>query len=81
MQLLLGGGLGGIAYRTGIPAPLYRHTRPPFYRHSRVSGNLAADGRQRAGLFNTVRDSRLRGNDGRGAAAAPLCHSERSRGI
>ena len=36
--------------------------RPP-YRHSRVSGNPAAE-RQWAGLFSTVRDSRLRGNDG-----------------
>ena len=35
------------------------------YRPSRVSGNPAADGQQRAGLFSTVRDSRLRGNDGR----------------
>ena len=35
------------------------------HRPSRVSGNPAA-GRQRAGLLSTVRDSRLRGNDGRG---------------
>ena len=37
----------------------------PRYRHSRVSGSPAAV-RQVAGLFSTVRDSRLRGKDGRG---------------
>ena len=41
----------------------YRPSRTP-YRPSRVSGNPAAAGWQWAGLFNTVRDSRLRGNDG-----------------
>ena len=38
------------------------------YRHSRVSGNPAAVGQQRADLFSTVQDSRLRGNDGYKAA-------------
>ena len=45
------------------PSPLTVLPAGP-YRHSRVSGNPAAAGRQRAGLFSTVRDSRLRGNDG-----------------
>ena len=38
----------------------------PLYRPSCVSGNPVADGQQRAGLFSTVLDSRLRGKDGRG---------------
>ena len=52
-----------ISKRAGFP-----ESALPPYRHSRVSGNPEAAGRQRSGLFSTVLDSRLRGNDGRGRA-------------
>ena len=43
----------------------YRHSRRP-YRHSRVSGNPAVVGTAKDWSFQYRRDSRLRGNDGRG---------------
>ena len=51
---------------TVSPIP-YRHSGRP-YRHSRVSGNPPVTCRGHGIKGNTVQDSRLRGNDGRGPA-------------
>jgi len=40
----------------------------PFYRHSRVSGNLAVACQDCGIIRQYRRDSRLRGNDGQGGA-------------
>ena len=60
-------GMGGIAYtgRPDLPAIPYYHSRHPFYRHSRASGNPAVVCRGCGIIRQYRRDSRVSGNDGK----------------
>ena len=64
-----GGGRAGKSYiETVIPAaPCYRPSGRP-YRHSRVSGNPERSWKDQPVAVSPPPDSRLRGNDGGGAA-------------
>ena len=61
----------GISDSSATLGMTWEIARPAPYRHSRVSGNPENPDGSMPVFGSALLDSRLRGNDGKGAAAAP----------